>query len=241
MKTKSITIALTLATAAAAHAQVTTNVKTVSRYDAATNANVVDVRLPSPAFYTSFVTAVANAWNANRGGVVNFDLPQTSPWPSPALGTNLILGSYGIAGSQMIKIGVPMIGDINSHATVVPISEKGDMLSKKIGAMSLTLSASTGLIRQAGLTVLQQANIPQKVTVTFLQSAPGLPVTYTFAIPAGVGVRDTFAGATALAGCGITAVRITSVNATTGAPAAVHIDDFAFEGVAGNVVVDPLK
>ena len=164
MKTKSITIALTLATAAAAHAQVTTNVKTVSRYDAVTNANVVDVRLPSPAFYTSFVTAVANAWNANRGGVVNFDLPQTSPWPSPALGTNLILGSYGIAGSQMIKIGVPMIGDINSHATVVPISEKGDMLSKKIGAMSLTLSASTGLIRQAGLTVLQQANIPQKVT-----------------------------------------------------------------------------
>jgi hypothetical protein len=140
----------------------------------------------------------------------------------------MILGFFGISGSQTIKIGVPLIGDINSHATVVPISEKGDLMSKTVGAMSLTLSASTGLIRQAGLTVLQQANVPQKVTVTFIQSAPGLPVTYTFLIPAGVGVRDTFAGATALAGCGITAVRISSVNSLTGAPANVHIDDFAF-------------
>jgi hypothetical protein len=228
MKTKSITIALTLAAAAAADAQVTTHAKTVQRYDAATNANVVDVKVPSPAFYTAFVTAVANAWNVNRGGVVNFDSPQTSPWPSPAVGTNMVLGYYGISGSQTIKIGVPLIGDINSHATVVPISDKGDMMSKTIGSMSLSLSASTGLIRQAGLTVLQQANVPQKVTVTFIQSAPGLPVTYTFGIPAGVGVRDTFAGATALAGCGITAVRISSVNATTGAPVRVHIDDFAF-------------
>lgn len=228
MKTKSITIALTLAAAATAGAQITTNAKTVKLYDAATNVNVVDVKLPSPAFYTSFVTAVANAWNVDKGGVVNFDSPQTAPWPSPAVGTNMILGFFGISGSQTIKIGVPLIGDINSHATVVPISEKGDLMSKTVGSMSLTLSASTGLIRQAGLTVLQQANVPQKVTVTFIQSAPGLPVTYTFGIPAGVGVRDTFAGATALAGCGITAVRISSVNALTGAPANVHIDDFAF-------------
>ena len=228
MKTRSITIALTIAAAAAADAQVITHAKTVQRYDAATNVNVVDVKLPSPAFYTSFVTAVANAWNFNRGGVVNFDAPQTSPWPSPVVGTNLVLGYYGIAGTQTIKIGVPLNGDINSHATVVPISEKGDLLSKTVGSMSLMLSASGGLIRQAGLTVLQQANVPQKVTVTFIQSAPGLPMTYTFGIPAGVGVRDTFAGATALAGCGITGVRITSVNATTGAPVRVHIDDFGF-------------
>lgn len=228
MKTKSITIALTIAAAAAADAQVTTHAKTVQRYDAATNVNVVDVKVPSPAFYTSFVTAVANAWNVNRGGVVNFDSPQTSPWPSPAVGTNMVLGYYGISGTQTIKIGVPLIGDINWHSTVVPISDKGDMMSKTIGSMSLALSASTGLIRQAGLTVLQQANVPQKVTVTFIQSAPGLPVPYTFLIPAGVGVRDTFAGATALAGCGITAVRISSVNSLTGAPARVHIDDFAF-------------
>jgi hypothetical protein len=228
MKTQSITIALILAAAAAADAQITTHAKTVQRYDATTNTNVVDVKLPSPAFYTSFVTAVANAWNVNRGGVVNFDSTHTSPWPSPAVGTNMVLGYFGISGSQTIKIGVPMLGDINWHSTVVPISDKGDMMSKTMGSMSLALSASTGLIRQAGLTVLQQANVPQKVTVTFSQSAPGLPMTYTFLIPAGVGVRDTFAGATALAGCGITGVRISSVNATTGAPARVHIDDFAF-------------
>jgi glycine cleavage system transcriptional repressor len=38
-------------------------------------------------------------------------------------------------------------------------------------------------------------------------------------------IADT---AAALAGCGITAVRISSVNSLTGAPARVHINDFAF-------------
>lgn len=241
MKTM-LTTALCLAAAVTvSQAQITTAARTVPTYDPAfPNPNQVDVKFPSAAWYASFVANVATAWNGNRGGVVNFDPGQTLPWPTPLVGTNAIRASYGIAGTQTFGVSIPTIGDINSHAPVVPISAKGDMMTKTAGIMGLGFTTTTGPVRLAGLTVLQHPQLPQKVTVTFVQAVPGAPIIYSFLIPAGPSNRDTFCGAAATVPGGIIGVRIHDVNALTGAPFRLVIDDLAFVTKQPVIVINPV-
>ena len=236
-----LTTALCLAAAVSvSNAQITTTARTVPTYDPnVPNPNQVDVKLPSAAWYASFTANVASAWNVNRGGVVNFDMPETAPWPTPLVGTNAIRASYGVAHTQTFGVSIPTIGDINTHAPVVPISGKGDMMTKTAGNMAMKFSTTTGPIRHAGLTILQHPQLPQKVTVSWVQAVPGAPIVYSFLIPAGPSNRDTFVGATASVPGGIIGVRIHDVNAFTGAPFRLVIDDLAFITRYPVIIADP--
>jgi hypothetical protein len=229
MKTLLLSIAGLAAAISAASAQVTTFARTVPNYDPVfPNPNQVDVMYPSAAWYASFTASLPVAWAANRGGVVNFDQPQTAPWPSPLVGTNFIRASYGISYTQSFGVSVPTLGDIGFHPPVIPISGKGDMMTKTGGVMGLGFTTTTGPVRQAGLTILQHPQLTQKVTVTFVQAVPGMPITYSFFIPAGPSNRDTFCGATSTVAGGIIGVRIHDNDALTGAPFRLVIDDLAF-------------
>jgi hypothetical protein len=229
MKTLLLSIVGLAAAISAASAQITTLARTVPNYDPLfPNPNQVDVMYPSAAWYGSFTASLPPAWMSNRGGVVNFDPPQTAPWPTPVAGTNAIRASYGVSHTQGFGVSIPTLGDIGYHAPVLPISGRGDLMTKTGGVMGLGLSTTTGPIRQAGLTVLQHPQRPQKVSVTFVQAVPGAPIVYSFLIPAGPSNRDTFCGATSTVPGGIIGVRIHDVDALTGAPFRLVIDDLAF-------------
>jgi hypothetical protein len=240
MKSLFISFLSLAAAVSLSNAQVVTMARTVPSYDPLfPNPNQVDVKLPSAPWYAAFTANVAAAWGVDRGGVVNFDHPETVPWPTPLVGTHGIRASYGVSHTQWFSTSIPLLGDIGNHAPVVPVSGRGDMMSKYPGHMALKFSTTTGPIRQAGLTVLQHPQITQKVTVHFIQAFPGAVITYTFLIPAGPSNRDTFCGATATVPGGIIGVRIQDLNAYTGGPARLIIDDLAFVTKYPVIVADP--
>ena len=48
------------------------------------------------------------------------------PWPTPAAGTNAIRAFYGASYTQTFGVSIPLLGDINNHAPVLPISGSGE-------------------------------------------------------------------------------------------------------------------
>jgi len=223
--------AIALAATAAVHAQ---NFRTVGAYDAPTHANVVDITLPTPAFYAGFVGGLAAAFPANRGGVVNFDSTHSSPWNAGVFPVWKALYGAGLANVCQLSFANPVKVANMAGQPWTPISGSpngpGALTSAGLTPILFKVSAPLPL-RRMGLTVLQRVGVSQRVVVNFTE-ASGAVNSQSFIIPARPAglppARDTFFGATSTAAGGFVAVEVRAFNASTGAVLAPALDDFAF-------------
>lgn len=233
MKSPAILLAVAAFTSStAAHAQV---FRTVSLYDAATHANVVDVALPSAAFYAAFKADVAAAHAGNRGGVVNFDKTETVPWPSaPAAG--VWSARYGVALSNVATLSfgnpVTVANMVAQPWTPVSGSPNAPGALVAAGPTSVVIKVSAlKPIKSLGLTVLQRVGVRQKVVVNFTEASgatTSLSSLLGAAAAGAVPFQDTFFGANAAPGGSFAWLEVRCFDAGTGALLAPAIDDLAF-------------
>lgn len=184
-----------------------------------------------------FTTAVAAAFAAGRGGVINFD--------NGSLDADRTFTATYNGGASVVTFTTNadmIISTVNpSSGTVTPISnnnaetttDTGNVMQPDTaangGAADFTISMAAGFnVQTIGFTINSRANAsyPQNVTVTPTFSISGVGTPLVSNIGSTKGTDDTFYGFTAPLGESITAIAIDT--ASTGDNARVTIDDLGF-------------
>ena len=217
--------------AAGANAAVTYN--TVGVYDEQVNqTNAVDRTASGD--LNQFKLDVAAAFTLNRGGVINFDLPNGANANALNNGT-AIEASYGAAPGKVISITPNVLLNHTSFSSLTPISgvagASRGIIPSVTNQNSLTLNVGTitggepgEALTQVGFTILSRnTTVTTTASVTF--SGGGSTVT-AIAFPSGTGSNDTFVHFAAPTGESITSISLDFAGPS--ADSRLGVDDFGF-------------